>query len=334
MIRDRYPRIPFDLPPSARIATSRQSVLPNGSITFTAVVTNPYGTVTSYEWHFGDGATGVGAVVDHAYSATGVYSVRLLVTDNRALTANASTTIGVWPAVSFVEVDHSSGFRIPVPSDWEVQKDLSVSGQVLPLVASGTVVNGFRTNVVVAYISDSSAREDPPSLATLMNGTITELQREGRPAFLLDGPTYLSVSGHLAVAFGVGYSNANYVQRAVIVVSAAHGRDWVIVLSVALSAFDEANATFDSMVAGFQITAWPPVLVLGLVVGVVAAVAAVVVVFAVRYRRKHPRPTPTLPPGIAPPSIAVRFCGNCGAEVPPANAYASFCSTCGKPVQR
>ena len=334
VIRDRYPRIPFDLPPFASIAASRQSAFPHASITFTAVVRDPHGTVTSYAWNFGDGSTGLGAVVDHAYAATGTYSVRLLITDNRTQTANASTTVRVFSAVSFVPVDHSSGFRIPVPSDWQVQKDLTVSGQVLPLIASGTVVDGFRTNVVVAYIADSSAREDPSYLAVLMNGTIAGLRREGHPAFLANGPTYLSVSGHLAVAFGVGYSGANYVQRAVIVVSAAHGRDWVIVLSVALSAFEEANATFDVMVAGFQITAWPPFLVIGLIAGVAAAVVSVVVVFLVRYRRKHPRPAPTAAPSAAPPSIAVAFCGNCGAPVPPANAYATFCSSCGKPLQR
>ncbi|TLZ74105.1 MAG: zinc ribbon domain-containing protein [Methanobacteriota archaeon] len=236
--------------------------------------------------------------------------------------------------MSFLLVDHSSGFRIPVPSDWQVQKDVTVSGQSIPLITSGTTVDGFRTNVLVAYTSDSGAREDPSYLAALMNGTITELQREGHPAFLADGPTYLSVSGHLAVAFGVGYSGANYAQRAVIVVSAAHGREWVIVLSVALSAFGEANATFDSMVAGFQITAWPPFLVIGLIAGVAAAVVSVVVVFLVRYRRKHPRPAPTGAPSAAPPSIAVAFCGNCGAPVPPANVYATFCSSCGKPLQR
>src|SRR5207244_4203620 len=78
VIRDRYPRIPFDLPPFASIAASRQSAFPHASITFTAVVRDPHGTVTSYAWNFGDGSTGVGAVVDHAFAATGTYSVRLL----------------------------------------------------------------------------------------------------------------------------------------------------------------------------------------------------------------------------------------------------------------
>src|SRR5438445_11097395 len=125
-----------------------------------------------------------------------------------------------------------------------------------------------------------------------MNGTITELQREGHPAFLADGPTYLSVSGHLAVAFGVGYPNTNYEQRAVIVVSASHGREWVIVLSVAISAFEQADARFDSMVAGFQITAWPPVPVFGLVAAVVAAVDAGRIVSVVRSRCQRPSPSP------------------------------------------
>src|SRR3989442_5347151 len=255
VIRHRYPLIPFDVPPLVSIRSSRHSALPGGRFRFCAAVGDAYGTVVSYAWHFGDGKPGTGAIVDHAFAATGTYSVQVLVTDNRSITATASTSVTVWPAVSFVLVDHSSGFRIPVPSDWQVQKDVTVSGQSIPLITSGTTVDGFRTNVLVAYTSDSGAREDPSYLAALMNGTITVLQREGRPALLSDGPTSISVSGHLEVAFVVGYSNANASISEVFLCSATNGREWVIVLSVAISAFEQANATFDSMVAGFQVTA-------------------------------------------------------------------------------
>jgi PKD repeat protein len=44
--------------------------------------TDSDGTIASYAWAFGDGATGSGATMSHAYAAAGTYSVTLIVTDN------------------------------------------------------------------------------------------------------------------------------------------------------------------------------------------------------------------------------------------------------------
>lgn len=43
---------------------------------------DPDGTITSYEWDFGDGTTGVGMVVQHTYTNDGNYTVTLNVTDD------------------------------------------------------------------------------------------------------------------------------------------------------------------------------------------------------------------------------------------------------------
>ncbi len=53
---------------------------------------DPDGTISSYAWAFGDGATGTGAKVSHTYAA-GTYTAKLTVTDN--LGASASTTITI-----------------------------------------------------------------------------------------------------------------------------------------------------------------------------------------------------------------------------------------------
>ncbi len=44
---------------------------------------DPDGTIVTYEWDFGDGATGSGPTPTHAYAQTGIYTVRLCVTDDR-----------------------------------------------------------------------------------------------------------------------------------------------------------------------------------------------------------------------------------------------------------
>ena len=47
---------------------------------------DPDGSITSYEWDFGDGTNATGITVNHTFSA-GTYTVRLTVTDNEGLTA-------------------------------------------------------------------------------------------------------------------------------------------------------------------------------------------------------------------------------------------------------
>ena len=60
---------------------------------------DPDGTITSYQWNFGDGRTGTGPTPTHTYSLAGDYTVTLTVTDNGALTDNDQTTATVTGAV-------------------------------------------------------------------------------------------------------------------------------------------------------------------------------------------------------------------------------------------
>jgi hypothetical protein len=53
------------------------------------------GEIVSYHWDFGDGATSDGASTRHAYSADGVYVVRLTVTDDDGLAATAERETSV-----------------------------------------------------------------------------------------------------------------------------------------------------------------------------------------------------------------------------------------------
>ncbi len=52
----------------------------NTSTTFNAIGNTP-GTITNYEWDFGDGLTDTGATVTHVYVNAGLYTVRLIITD-------------------------------------------------------------------------------------------------------------------------------------------------------------------------------------------------------------------------------------------------------------
>jgi PKD repeat protein len=59
------------------------------------------GQIVSYQWSFGDGATGNGAVVSHTYVKEGIYEVKVNVTDNEDLSSlkTISVTVEVAPGL-------------------------------------------------------------------------------------------------------------------------------------------------------------------------------------------------------------------------------------------
>ena len=91
------------LPASPVIATPGQSVSLDGSNSTPA----PGGSIRSYTWNFGDGTAPVTAgspSATHVYSAPGIYTATLTVTDNLGVTANsaaAQTVIVDQPAAAF-----------------------------------------------------------------------------------------------------------------------------------------------------------------------------------------------------------------------------------------
>jgi PKD repeat protein len=53
-----------------------------------ALSSDPDGSIATYAWSFGDGATSTGVNVSHSYVSAGVYTVTLTVTDNQGATAS------------------------------------------------------------------------------------------------------------------------------------------------------------------------------------------------------------------------------------------------------
>lgn len=88
-----------DDPPPDRSPVARITVEPaSGPAPLTVRVSGqassaPAGTITSYAWQFGDGASASGGTAEHTYSAVGAFVITLTVTDDQG--RSGSTTVSV-----------------------------------------------------------------------------------------------------------------------------------------------------------------------------------------------------------------------------------------------
>jgi hypothetical protein len=87
---------PLNQPPVANFIYSPSLPLVYQTITFDASdSTDPDGTITSYEWDFGDETTGSGKIITYSYEESKRYQVTLIVTDNEGAKSQFSIEIPV-----------------------------------------------------------------------------------------------------------------------------------------------------------------------------------------------------------------------------------------------
>ena len=85
---------PPNQPPTASFSKSCSGL----TCSFTSTSSDPDGSIASYSWNFGDGATSTAQNPSHTYAAGGTYTVTLRVTDNQgAQSTTASQNVSVTP---------------------------------------------------------------------------------------------------------------------------------------------------------------------------------------------------------------------------------------------
>ncbi len=116
---------PANVPPIANIAMTQ-----TGLSTFNLIGTashDPDGTITNYQWDFGDGTSALGGTTSHTYSAPGTYTVKLTVTDNLGATGSATLSVSVAAPIDILFTRKFTGL-------------VSNGGSVVSVTASGTTV--------------------------------------------------------------------------------------------------------------------------------------------------------------------------------------------------
>lgn len=150
--------------------------------------TDPDGSVAKYVWDFGDGSTGTGQVVNHAYASGSSYDVKLVVTDDQgatgALTKTASPTDPVPPS-SHIKFDaagskvaQSGSPKVTIPSG-AAAGDLLVMTAAVNTVVDVSAPSGWvrldqaTTTGTTSYVwTRRATSSDPGSDVTLsMAGT-------------------------------------------------------------------------------------------------------------------------------------------------------------------
>jgi len=162
-----------DVPPIAAFSTSLNTAPPGLPILFDASASmDSDGTIVSYAWDFGDGQTGAGVSVTHAYANNGTFTVRLAVADDLGAVDNVAGSIEIGnrgpsivsasPQASIVLGPGDAETLVVVASDpdgdlltysWLVD-GLSVGGSSSAYVFHGSNVG---THVVRVLVSDGRA---------------------------------------------------------------------------------------------------------------------------------------------------------------------------------
>jgi len=82
-------------PPTAEISAPTEALV-DEIVSFDASAsTDSDGTIESYDWDFGDGATSTGMMVDHNYDTIDIFTINLIITDDAGATSTASVDINI-----------------------------------------------------------------------------------------------------------------------------------------------------------------------------------------------------------------------------------------------
>jgi PKD repeat protein len=148
---------PTHIPPFARFTYSPSRPQPNSTVTFNA--TQSYdldGTIVSYVWDFGDSSNDTGMVVTHNYTAVGVYTVTLNVTDNEGLfsvlSSNITVKILIPPIANFTYSPSMPSINYPTTFDASTSND--TDGTIVSYIwdfGDGNITTASTPTIIHSY---------------------------------------------------------------------------------------------------------------------------------------------------------------------------------------
>lgn len=315
-------------PPVAALTASARTVPVGTPVQFNSTAHGPGGWgLVSELWDFGDGSTStaVAAQQNHTYNTTGTYTVTLTVTDawNQSAVASLSVTVTPVQPLALVDYDSPRGYVMPVPSAWLRVYNVTHGNATYELLLEGTV-SGLPANLIVDAENFSGVQETNAFLTDSVQQTLADVQLQLPDAYLAQPIRLLSLSGHLAATFEIGYTAHPLVQLVLLVAVQSVQRMITAILTGPTSRFLVLNATFAAMLQGFRITVStgppPGIFVLAQVLGAALVIAVPVAALALYLHRRKVR---------SARGSATVTCASCGGPLLPGER---FCGHCGSPT--
>jgi len=177
-------RLILELAPAASFTTAPNPVDPGQPVAFDGTgSTDPDGTVVSYAWDFGDGATATGATASHSYASSGMYAAKLTVRDDYGASSSSSQTITVNPLVPVLGA-------------------LTMKPRRFPAAAKGASIARRKTGTTISY-TDTQAATTTFTVARVLRG-----RRGGKR-----GTRFVQVPGSFSHVDSVGANEFHFTGR-------------------------------------------------------------------------------------------------------------------------
>ena len=203
----------LDLPPLWGVVTTIDPPYEDENVFFDGSGNNPYVSLLTYQWDFGDGASGTGPFPSHRYADSGPYLVRLTVSDSTGQTSTASATINVANkapggvfAVSPTALNEGASYAMTISRVWDAPGDLAT----LQLSLDCGDGRGYQSGGVGATITCSAPNDAVRTARARLadkDGGVTEYTQQVTihnlaPAVtILSAPTTASTKAAFTVSF-------------------------------------------------------------------------------------------------------------------------------------
>jgi PKD repeat protein len=192
---------PANKPPAAGFTSSAANLALSVDA---STSTDADGTIASYAWDFGDGATGAGKTAAHTYAAAGTYSVKLTVTDNagatgtltRPVTVTAAPPANVAPTAAFTST--ASNLTLAVDGSTSADSDGTIASWAWDF-GDGATATGKTASHTYAAAGTYSVKLTVTDNAGA-TGTVTTSVAVTAPANKPPAAAFTSAAANLALA--------------------------------------------------------------------------------------------------------------------------------------